>query len=465
MIRSIALFTLLHTFVFAQPLELSLDVFAARRTELMGSMEPGSVAIFPARPVSMRNLDVDHDYRQESNFYYISGFEEPESILLLNPAAPRYHFVMFVRKRDPRRETYDGPRAGVEGAMSLFRADTAVYFTDFRSSVRSFLGRHELLYYTFGINPEVDGILREICIEARSGTNCPITDPAPMLAAMRLIKNEGDWRMGMQEVIDISVQAHLEAISAIRPGMYECEIQAVFESVYRRNGSPRNGYPCIIGSGPNSGILHYNKNTRQMRADEVVLMDCAAEYGLYSADITRTVPVDGSFSKEQREIYSLVLEAQNAGINIVKPGIRMKEIDSVISNVLGKGLKSLGFIKDEKDYFMFTLHGYCHWIGLEVHDVGGYSENGKSMMLRPGMVFTVEPGIYVRPEVLLSMKDRGYSEEEVEKFGGVLAPYMNIGVRIEDDVVVTDAGLKNLSAGVPREIEELELLMNMRGAR
>lgn len=465
MIRLLGSITLLYSFVFAQPLELDPDVFAARRTELMGRMEPGSVAIFPARPVSMRNLDVDHDYRQESNFYYISGFEEPEAILLLNPAAPRYRFVMFVRKRDSRRETYDGPRAGVEGAMSLFRADTAVFFTDFRSSVYSFLGRHELLYYTFGINPEIDAIVKDICIEARSGINCPITDPAPMLAAMRLLKNEGDWRMGMQKAVDISVQAHLEAIRAIRPGMYEYEIQAVFESVYRRNGSPRNGYPCIIGSGPNSGILHYNKNTRKMQADEVVLMDCAAEYGLYSADITRTVPVDGLFSKEQREIYSVVLEAQNAGMNIVKPGIRMKEIDSVISNVLGKGLKSLGFIKDEKDYSMFTLHGYCHWIGLEVHDVGGYSENGKPIHLRPGMVFTIEPGIYVRPDVLLSMKDRGYSEEEMEKLSGTLAPYMNIGIRIEDDVIVTDAGCKNLSAGVPREIEELEELMNMREGR
>ncbi len=460
MIRYLAALVVLPALMLSQPLDLDMEVFAKRRELFMEKMQPGSTAIFPSKPVYLRNLDVEYEYRQESNFYYLSGFEEPESVLLLNPSAPRYKLVMFVRKRNPRRETYDGPRAGVEGAMTAFRADTALYYNDFRTAASAFMNYNGVLYYTFGINPEIDEILRANCIEARSGINCPLIDPAPLLAEMRLIKNEGDWRMGLQQAIDISVQAHREAIAAIKPGMYEYEVQAVFESAFRKHGSPRNGYPCIIGSGPNSGILHYDNNTRKMRAGEVVLMDCAAEYGCYSADITRTVPVGGTFSDEQRAIYQIVLDAQTTAINMVKPGITMRDLDTVISRVLGKGLKGLGFIKDEKDYFLFTLHGYSHWIGLEVHDVGGYTENGAPTRLRPGMVFTIEPGIYVRSEVFATMKERGYSDDEVEQLRGAIEPFLNIGVRIEDDVLVTESGCTNLSAGVPRSIEELEKLMS-----
>jgi len=450
---------LFHIAAIAQPIELDMSVFGERRDRFTSRLEDGSYAIFPSKPVYLRNLDVDYEFRQESNFYYLSGFEEPESILLLNPSAPRYKYVMFVRKRDPRRETYDGPRAGVEGAIADFRADTVLYFSDFRSSFFRYINHGGFLYYTLGINPETDDLIREVCVERRSGNNCPIIDPAPILAEMRLIKDEGDWRMGLKQAIDISAKAHIEAIKSIKPGMYEIEVQAIFESVFRKNGSPRNGYPCIIGSGPNSGILHYNKNTRKMQDGDVVLMDCGAEYGYYSADITRTVPVNGTFSKEQRQIYEIVLEAQNAAMSIVKPGIRMSTVDSVISGMLGKKLKELGFIKEEKDYFLYTLHGYCHWIGLEVHDVGGYTENGSSIRLRPGMVFTIEPGIYVRPQVFDAMRERGYSNEETDGLHRRVERYLSIGVRIEDDVLVTEDGYENLSAAAPRSIEQIERLM------
>jgi len=462
MSRSLTVLVLLPCLLYAQPIELDMEVFSQRRESFMSQLQPGGYAIFPCKPEYLRNLDVEYEYRQESNFYYLSGFEEPESILLLNPSAPRYKFVLFVRKRDRRRETYDGPRAGVEGAMSVFKADTALYFSEFNSSFHSFISFRGPLYYTFGINPSIDDMIREFCIEGRSGMNCPLIDPAPILAEMRLIKNEGDWKTGLAGAIDISAQAHIEAMKAIRPGMYEIEIQAVFESTFRKLGSPRNGYSCIVGSGPNSGILHYNKNTRKMLDGEVVLMDCAAEYGYYSADITRTVPVNGRFSPEQREVYEIVLEAQTAAMNMVKPGITLSDLDSAISGVLGSGLTKLGFIKDKKDYFMFSLHGYCHWIGLEVHDVGGYSERGKSVSLRPGMVFTIEPGIYVRPDVFDSMKDRGYTDDERARFRDRVSQFLNIGIRIEDDVLVTADGYRNLSAAVPRSIEEIERTMGMR---
>jgi Xaa-Pro aminopeptidase len=280
---------------------------------------------------------------------------------------------------------------------------------------------------------------------------------------MRVIKNDGDMRMGLQKAIEISADAHREAMRSIVAGMYEYEVQAVFEYVYRKNGSPRNGYPCIVGSGPNSGILHYDKNRRQMREGDVVLMDCAAEYGYYSADITRTVPVSGTFSKEQREIYQLVLDAQNAAMRIVKPGIAKSAIDVAIDSVLGNGLVHLGFIKDKNDFRVFSLHGYSHWIGLEVHDVGTYTINGASRMLEPGMVFTIEPGIYIRDDVYERMKQKGYSENEIAGFKKKIGKYANIGVRIEDDVLVTRDGFKNLSASAPREIEAIEAIMKEKG--
>jgi Xaa-Pro aminopeptidase len=443
----------------AQPLQLDQDVFAQRREMFMEAMQPGSVAIFPSKPVYLRNLDVNYDYRQESNFYYLSGYEEPESILLFNPSHPEYRFVMFVRKRDPGRERYDGGRSGVEGAMREFRADTALYTDDFERSIFTFIYHDRPVYYTFGINPTVDDRIRRIMIEGRAGGIWPITDPAPIVNNMRLIKNDGDFRMGLKKAVDISAQAHIEAIAAIKPGMYEYEVQAVFEYVYRKNGSPRNGYPCIVGSGPNTGILHYSMNRRKMNDGDLVLMDCAAEYGYYSADITRTVPVNGKFSKEQREIYQLVLDAQNAAMSIVQPGVAKSSLDRAIDSVLGNGLVNLGFIKDKKDFKIFSLHGYSHWIGLEVHDVGGYIQDGKSRTLEAGMVFTIEPGIYVRDDVFERMKGVGYTDAEIASFQPRVEKYMHIGIRIEGDILVTTSGYENLSQGAPREIDAIERLM------
>jgi Xaa-Pro aminopeptidase len=449
--------------VVAQPLQLDMTVFAARREALMKKMEPNSVAIFPSKPVYMRNLDVEYEYRQQSDFYYLSGFEEPESILLLSTSQPRNRYMLFVNKRNPHHAMYEGESAGVEGAIATYKADTALYFTEFERALHIVTPRDGMLYYTFGINPKVDDIIKRNFLERRSDDDWPITDPAPLVAEMRVIKNDGDMRMGLSKAIEISAQAHREAMRSIVPGMYEYEVQAVFEYVYRKNGSPRNGYPCIVGSGPNSGILHYDKNKRQMNEGEVVLMDCAAEYGYYSADITRTVPVSGTFSKEQREIYQLVLDAQNAALHIVRPGIVKSAIDVAIDSVLGNGLVRLGFIKDKNDFRFFSLHGYSHWIGLEVHDVGAYTLKGASRILEPGMVFTIEPGIYVREDVYEKMKQKGYSEEEIRGFRKKIGKYINIGVRIEDDVLVTEEGFKNLSASAPREIEAIETIMKEKG--
>jgi Xaa-Pro aminopeptidase len=452
------LFTLIIN-IPAQPLQLDQEIFKQRRATFMEKMDSNAVAIFPCKPEYSRNLDVNYPYRQESNFYYLSGFEEPQSILLISPSDPNNKYVMFVRKKDPRREVWEGARAGIEDAMTEFMADTALNIEDIKQTLDQFTQYDRTIYYTFGINPEYDRFIRDRFVEKRSRGNWPIIDPAPILNQMRLIKNEGDWKMGLKKAIDISAAAHEEAIRALKPGMYEYEVQAIFEFVYRRNGSPRNAYPCIIGSGPNSTILHYDKNNRRLEEGEMILMDCAAEYGYYSADITRTVPTSGTFTKEQRDIYSIVLDAQNQAMAMVKPGIILADLDKKINEVLANSLIALGLIKDTKDLWMFSRHGYSHWIGLEVHDVGAYKQNGKHVALEPGMVFTIEPGLYVRPDIADKMKTSDYTESEIDEIRSRLEDYMHIGVRIEDDILVTDTGFENLSKALPREIADIEDLM------
>lgn len=440
-----------------------MDPFALRREDFMKKMQPGSVAIFPSKPVYLRNLDVEYEYRQESNLYYLTGFEEPEAILVLHPSHPKYRHILYVRERNPARETYDGPRYGTSGAMKVFRADTALSVNNFKNTIRQFVGHDKPIFYSFGINPAIDDQMRELVIEKRASGNWPVIDPAPIIAEMRLIKTDADFSLGLQRAIDISANAHIEAMKSIEPGMYEYEIQAVFEYVFRKEGSPRNGFPCIVGSGPNTGILHYNVNRRKMEDGDLVLMDCAAEFGYYSSDITRTVPVNGRFTKEQREVYQIVLDAQQAAIGMVRPGLVRRDLEAVIDSTLGSGLVRLGLLKDRKDFKIFTLHGYAHWIGLEVHDVGAYLVDGQSRALQTGMVFTIEPGIYVRPDVIEKMKDRGYTKADLDRIRPVVERYLNIGVRIEDNILVTDSGYKNLTATVPREISDIESLMQHKG--
>ncbi len=446
-----------------QPVHLDMNVFAQRRATLMESMARPSAAIFAAAPEHLRNLDVEYEYRQESNFYYLSGFEEPESILLLVQSPERPRFVLFVQKRDSRVEAYEGPRSGVEGAQSRFNADTAFYVDDFEKMIHRFVPRDATLYYTFGINPRMDDLITKAFVQRRNSGNWPIIDPAPLVAEMRLIKTRGDLQTGLERAIEISAQAHREAIRSIHPGMYEYEVQAIFEYVFRKNGSPRDAYPCIVGSGPNSSVLHYSANTRMMKDGDVVVMDCGAEYGYYAADISRTVPVNGTFSKEQRALYQLVLDAQTAAMNAVRPGLVKSALDTIINRVLGNGLVRLGLIKEARDFRVYTRHGYSHWLGLDVHDVGGYTVGGASRRLEPGMVFTLEPGIYVSPGIFDAMKRSGYTEEEVERLRPVVASYMNIGIRIEDDVLVTEDGFRHLSASAPREVDAIERLMKERG--
>jgi len=456
-------YLLLLSFVsaHAQPARPATEIFARRRAEFLRQLDPHSIAILACKPEYIRNGDVEYDYRQESNFYYLTGFEEPGSILLLRPQGAPYTYTLYVRSGNPVLETFQGHSSGVTEARMVFGADTAIPFADFPRSLTAFSGSGGTLYYSFGVNPTVDEWIRSALLEG-AGAPWTIRDPFPLLGEMRVVKNDDDWAAGFREAIRISSAAHLEAIRAIRPGMHEYEIQALFESCYRRSGSPRNGYPCIIGSGPNSCILHYNRNTRKMEGGDMVLMDCGAEFGYYTADITRTVPVNGTFTSRQREIYQLVLDAQNAALRVVKPGLSRNAPDSIMNDVIAEGLLRKGFIKAKKDAALFTLHGFSHWLGLDVHDVGKTIVNGHPRPLIPGMVFTLEPGIYITPRILEKLGDLGYSPEERDRLGKALRPYMNTGVRIEDDILVTEAGCENLTGAVPRDIDALESLMHHR---
>jgi Xaa-Pro aminopeptidase len=445
---------------WTQPFEPDMAVFAQRRAEFVSRLPQGSLAIFPSAPEVQRNPDVEYPYRQESNFYYLSGFEESESILLFAPSGPGHRFIMFVRPRDRRRESYEGPAAGPRGAVDLYGADTAYEYSQFSRVLNGCLREETEVFYCFGINPETDRIIQTSVLQRRSNSAWPLSDPAPIVNAMRRVKNEDDLRMGLRRAVEISVAAHREAMQRAKPGMYEFELQAVFEYIYTTNGSPRYGYPCIIGSGPNSLILHYARNTRRIGDGDLILMDCGAEYGYYSADITRTIPANGTFSPEQRQIYGLVLKAQDAAMGRIKPGIVKASLDTVIDDVLGEGLMRLGFIREKKDFRIFSLHGYAHWIGLDVHDVGGYLEkDGSPVRLSPGMVFTLEPGLYIRPGVFDTLRARGYRDSEVERIKKNVEPYLGIGVRIEDDILVTETGYVNLSAAAPRTPDEIEILM------
>jgi Xaa-Pro aminopeptidase len=460
--RKLLLLLLVAYPLYAQPFEPDMNVFARRRADFMQRMDTAGTAIFPCKPQYQRNLDIEYDYRQESNFYYLSGFTEPQAIMVIAPWHPRFRYILFVQKRNRGSEIFQGKRYGTDGAIKEFLADTAFVVDDFSTAIWRFVRPDRPLYYTFGINPDIDAKITTNFLERRSAGNWAVTDPAPIVAEMRLIKNDGDWSMGFSKAVAISEDAHNAVYRFVKPGMYEYELQAVFEGVYRREGSPRNAYPCIIGSGPNATTLHYDANSRKIRDGELVLMDCAAEYGYYAADITRTIPANGKFSDAQSAVYKLVFDAQSAAISLVKPGIPKNTLDLAIDSVLSNGLLKLGFIKEKKDFRLYTLHGYSHWLGLDVHDVGSYTKNGKSRLLEQGMVFTIEPGLYVRDDIFDALKERGYTDADIARLRGVLAPYMNIGVRIEDDVLVTGDGCKVLSAGVPRALGEIEAAMKQR---
>jgi len=421
--------------------------------EFMRRMESNSVAIIPSAREATRSNDTHYRFRQDSDFYYVTGFEEPESIAIVRPGQDP-HYTLFVRPRDPEREIWDGRRAGIDGAKSEFGANESFPIAEFDERLQDILDGAEKLYYRLGVNRDLDETIINQIARMRAVNRKPIhppqtiVDPATIIHEMRVLKSADEIEL-MQVAADIAAEAHCEAMKASRPGMQEYEVEALIEKVFRQRGAAGPAYTSIVGAGANATVLHYINNDGQLHDGDLLLVDAGAEYKGYASDITRTFPINGRFTKPQREIYDLVLKAQMACVEMVRPGTTHDQLKQHSIEVLTEGMVELGLLAGkpeelikEKKYERFYMHGLGHMLGIDVHDVGRYYYGKESRALEAGVVMTVEPGIYISPDT----KD-------------IPSQYLGIGVRIEDDVLCTENGPRVLTNKVPKVAEEIEGLM------
>src|SRR5882724_5106487 len=422
--------------------------------EFMRRLRRKSVAIIPAAREAVRSNDTNYRYRQDSDFYYLTGFEEPEAIAVIAPEH-ELKYRLFVRPRDPEREIWDGRRAGVDGATRNFGAEEAYPIAEFGEKLQDILDGADTLYYRLGVNADLDNVIIRGIARMRALNRKPIhpprtiIDPATIVHEMRVLKSPEEVEL-MQRAADIAAEAHVEAMKAVRPGMKEYEVEALIEQIFRRRGAAGPSYTSIVGAGANATILHYINNDGELRDGELLLVDAGAEYKGYASDITRTFPINGRYSKAQREIYHLVLETQMSCVEMVRPGVTHDELKTHSVEMLTEGMVKLGLLKGEpaqlikeEKYKQFYMHGLGHLLGIDVHDVGIYYYDKQSRALEPGVVMTVEPGIYVAPDT----KD-------------IPEQYLGIGVRIEDDVLCTGNGPRVLTTKVPKQPDEIESLMS-----
>jgi Xaa-Pro aminopeptidase len=429
------------------------DEFARRRKQLMKMMGKGGIVILPAVPEKSRNSDVLYHYRPDSDFFYLTGFGEPEAVAVLIPGRPHGEYVLFVRDRDVTRETWDGRRAGPEGATRDFGADDAFPIGDIDDILPGLMENCNRVYYTMGLHPEFDhrviGWVNGLKNQARSGVQPPQEFVAldHLLHDMRLFKSRPELDV-MRRSAQIAVAGHQRAMKFTRPGRTEFEVMAELVHEFRRNNADTSYHP-IVGGGANACILHYHENSDELRDGDLLLIDAGCEYDLYASDITRTFPVSGRFTPEQRAVYEVVLEAQIAAIEKTVPGNHWNEPHDAAVKAITQGLVKLGLLKGkvptlikEGAYRKFFMHRTGHWLGMDVHDVGDYKISEQWRVLEPGMVMTVEPGIYI---------PAGSK--------GVAKRWWNIGIRIEDDVAVTREGNEVLTAGLAKTPDQIEKLM------
>ncbi len=439
---------------------MDTTLFASRREAFLQHIDPDGVVILPGNSLVLRNLDTPYPFRQQSDFYYLTGYDEPNAVAVLVPGSRRYRFVLFVHRPTEREILYDGRTPDRQLIRQQYGA-SAVYFTDqFETVIQRIVHRDRPIYYPFGLQPRWDDVMQKLFVHRRSGGLWPIIDPLPIIHQMRRIKSPADLQAGLIQAIAITAEGLQAGIQATRPGRWEYQIQAEIEAVFLKQGAQRVAFQSIVASGPNTGILHYVQNRRQMQAGELLLMDCGAEYQYYCGDLTRTVPVSGTFSPPQREIYAIVLQALKTGIAACRPGATRKSVTREMDAVIQEGLKQLGLIERDRDFKLYTIHGYIHWLGMDVHDVGGYTAQGEDIPFEPGMVMTVEPGIYVREDVLQRMHKARVPEDQRTRIAKKIQNYLNIGIRIEDNIVITEDGNRVLSASLPREMDDIEALMN-----
>lgn len=419
-----------------------------RRRRVEKEIGQGVLVLFAAAP-TLRNNDVTHQFRQDSDFYYLTGFDEPDAALVIvGGADPRS--VLLVSPKDPEREVWDGARLGVEGARSL-GLDEVFPITELEERLPRLLLERTHVLCRFGDDSLVDVRLVRALAQARRqmrrGAGCPssLVDVATLVHELRRCKEREEVTL-LEQAISISAAAHLAAMDRATPGMYEYEIEALLRGTFRASGSERVAYDPIVGSGPNATILHYVKNQRQMQSGDLLLIDAGCEYGYYAADITRTFPVNGTFSPTQRAVYEVVLAAQQACIAAAAPGATLDQLHETATRVLCQGLIDLGVVSGSVQeveasgsYKRYFMHKTSHYLGMDVHDVGRYFDQGKPRPLEPGVVITVEPGLYFSPEA-----------------PEAAARYRGIGVRIEDDLLIEANGARVLSQAVPKEAHEVE---------
>ncbi len=436
-------------------MSITRQEFARRRRTLMAQMEDNSIAILSAAPERTRNRDVEHPYRQDSDFWYLSGFPEPAAVMALIPGREHGEFVLFCRERDRAMEIWNGYRAGPEGAVEKYGADDAFPISDIDEILPGLIEGRERVYYDLGRDPEFDrqvmGWVNSIRARVRTGAHPPgeFLALTHLLHDMRLYKSAAELKV-MRRAGEIAAGAHVRAMRAVRPGMYEYQLEAEYLHEFMLHGARSPAYPSIVGGGANGCILHYIENSEKLRDGDLVLVDAGCEYHSYASDITRTFPVNGRFSREQQALYEVVLASQYEAIDAVKPGNHWNAFHEAALKVLTQGLVDLGLLKGEVNelieteaYRPFFMHRTGHWLGLDVHDVGDYKVHDQWRVLEPGMVVTVEPGLYIAPD-----------DTSVD------ARWRGIGIRIEDDVAVTRDGFDVLTRDVPKDVADIEALMN-----
>ena len=427
--------------------------FKRRRNQLMKMIGKGNIAILSAAPQCIRNRDVEYPYRQDSDFLYLSGFLEPEAVLVLVPGRDHGQYILFCRENDPEQETWHGRRAGQQGAVEEYGADDSFPISDIDDILPGLLEGRQKVFTAIGRYPDFDqrlmGWVNQIKRQSRSGAHVPYEFVAidHLLHDMRLYKSRAEIS-AMKKAAQISIAAHKRAMRLCRPGMHEYEVEAEFAHEFRRNNA-EHAYTPIVGGGANACILHYTDNNRVLNDGELLLIDAGCEVEGYASDITRTFPVNGRFTPAQRDIHEIVWQAQKAAIRKVKPGNHWNDPHHAAIRVITRGLVELKLLKGnvaklikEEAYKRFYMHRTGHWLGLDVHDVGDYKVGNQWRLLEPGMVMTVEPGIYIP----------AHSK-------GVHRKWWNIGVRIEDDVRVTKTGCEVLTAGLPSRAAEIEAFM------
>lgn len=429
------------------------DLYQKRRTLALEAFE-GGIAVIPAANEILRNNDTEYPFRQSSDFFYLTGFDEPDAVLVLAPEHPEHRVVIFVRDRDPDMEIWNGRRLGPERAVETLGVDMAFSIGALADVLPDYLRNVDTLYFALGENDRADTVVRNALERARALTRrkgfAPgsIADPSPILHGLRQIKGSEEIDT-LRRSAEITGRGHLAAMKATRPGLYEYEIQAILEYEFRRSGAQGLAYESIVASGDNATILHYRGSRDRMADGALLLIDAACELDYYATDVTRTWPVNGTFTPEQRAIYEIVLAAQTAAIEAVRAGEAQRAFHHAAVRVITEGLIDLGLLHGSVEenierelYRAFYMHGTGHWLGMDVHDVGRYRDDAdEPVVLAPGMVTTVEPGIYV-----------GRDAQCDERFKG-------IGVRIEDDILVTVAGNENLTAAVPKSVREIEALV------